>query len=73
MNRSQHTKLTLEKKILPPLLWEFKLTTFQSQVQCSYQQAIPAPMCNYFSYPDDHPLENGEKKKELVLMQRCTL
>ena len=27
-NESQHTKLTLEKKILPPLLPGFELTTF---------------------------------------------
>ena len=42
-NKSQHTKLTLEKKILPPLLPGFELATFQSWVRCSYQQAIPAP------------------------------
>ena len=41
-NTSQHTKLTLEKKILPPLLPGFKLTTFQSRVLRSYQQAIAA-------------------------------
>ena len=33
-NKSQHTKLTLEKKILPPLLPGFELTTFRSQVRC---------------------------------------
>ena len=27
-NKRQHTKLTLEKKILPPLLPEFELATF---------------------------------------------
>ena len=42
-NKSWHTKLTLEKKILPPLLLGFELATFQSQVQHSNQQAIPAP------------------------------
>ena len=31
-NRSQHTKLTLEKKILPPLLPGFELATFRSRV-----------------------------------------
>ena len=31
-NKSQHTKLTLEKKILPPLLPGFEFATFQSQV-----------------------------------------
>ena len=41
LNKSQHTKLTLEKKILPLLLPGFELATFQSWVQRSYQQAIP--------------------------------
>ena len=39
---SQHTKLTLEKKILPPLLPGFELATFRSQVRRSNQQAIAA-------------------------------
>ena len=42
-NKCQHTKLTLEKKILPPLLLGFELTVFRSRVLSSYQQAIPAP------------------------------
>ena len=42
--KSHHTKLTLEKKILPPLLPWFELATFQSRVRRSYQQAIPAPV-----------------------------
>ena len=42
-NKSQHTKLTLEKKILPPLLTGFELGTFRSRVWPSDQQAIPAP------------------------------
>ena len=42
LNKSQHTKLTLEKKILPPLLLGFELTTFRSRVRRSNQQAIPA-------------------------------
>ena len=41
-NKSQHTKLSLEKKIIPLLLPGFELATFQSQVWSSYQQAIPA-------------------------------
>ena len=40
--KSQHTKLTLEKKILQPLLPGFELTTIPSEVQRSYQQAIQA-------------------------------
>ena len=42
--KSQHTKLTLEKKILPPLLPGFELATFRSQVRRCNQRAIPAPM-----------------------------
>ena len=41
-NTSQHTKLTVEKKILPLFELEFELGTFRSQVQWSYQQAILA-------------------------------
>ena len=33
--KSPHTKLTLDKNILPPLLPEFELATMRSQVQCS--------------------------------------
>ena len=32
-NKSQHTKLTLEKKILPPPLPGFELATFRSRVR----------------------------------------
>ena len=41
-NKSQHTKLTLEKKIFPPLLPGFELATFRSRVRRSYQRAIQA-------------------------------
>ena len=49
--KSQHTKLTLEKKILLP---GFELTTFQSRVRRSYQQAILAPQY----YNNDIPALN---------------
>ena len=42
-NKSQYTKLTLEKKILPQLLPGFKLATFRSRVRRSYKQVVPAP------------------------------
>ena len=46
-NKSQHTKLTLEKKILPPLLPGFELATFRSRLRRSNQQAIPVTLqCN---------------------------
>ena len=41
-NTNQHTKLTLEKKILRQLLPEFELATFRSRVRRYYQQAIAA-------------------------------
>ena len=42
-NKSQHRKLTLEKKILPPLQQGFEHVTFQSRVRRSNHWAIPAP------------------------------
>ena len=43
-NNFQHTKLTLVKKILPPLLPGFESATFQSRVRRSNQQAVPADL-----------------------------
>ena len=45
-NKSQHRKLTLEKKILPPLLPGFELETFRSRFWRSNQQALTAPNCS---------------------------
>ena len=42
-NKSQHGKLTLGKKVLPPLLQGLELGTFQSRVRRSNHWAIPAP------------------------------
>ena len=62
-NKSQHTKLTLEKKILPPLLPGFELATFQSWVWHSNQQAIPAPLARlYFLLIDSFLLILGVPK-----------
>ena len=44
LNKNQHTKLTLEKNILPLLLPGFELTTFRPRVWRPYQKAIPAPV-----------------------------
>ena len=41
-NKSQHTKLTLEKKILPPLQQGFEPATFRSRLRRSNHWAIPA-------------------------------
>ena len=47
-NKSQHRKLTLEKKILPPLQQGFEPATFQSRVRYSNHWVIPDPQ-----YPID--------------------
>ena len=44
---SQYTKLTLEKKILPPLLPGFELATFRPRVRRSTQRAILARAHTY--------------------------
>ena len=49
-NKSQHRKLTLERKILPPLLQGFEPATFQSRVRCSNHWAIPAPLFRIILY-----------------------
>ena len=41
-NKSQHRKLTVEQKILPPLLLGLEPVTFWSLVRCSNHWAIPA-------------------------------
>ena len=51
-SKSQHTKLTQKKKILPPLLLEFKLATFWIWVQCSHQQATVTDYGNHHSQVD---------------------
>ena len=48
-NKTQHTKLTPAKKILPLLLLGFELLTFRLQVQGSYQQAVLAKRRLYLS------------------------
>ena len=44
-NKSQHRKLTKEKKILPPLLQGFEPATFQSRVRRSNHWTVPAYTC----------------------------
>ena len=46
----KHTKLTLETKILLPLLSGFELVTFRPRVQRSYRQAIPT-LIRYLFHP----------------------
>ena len=62
-NKSQHTKLTLEKKILPPLLPEFKLATFQLQDWRSYQQAILASSMYIITFSQTNKRAKKESNK----------
>ena len=69
-NKSQYTKLTLEKKILPPpVLPGFEPATFRSRVRRSNQQAIPASIHKYISKRDQHSgdIGMGLKKKKKCL------
>ena len=52
-NKSRHTKLTVEKKILPLILPGFELAIFGSQVQHSNQQALPVQY-TWFSVAVQH-------------------
>ena len=52
LNKNQHTKLTLEKKILLLLLPGFELTAFRSRVRHFYQQATLAPTPEVSTYSE---------------------
>ena len=65
------TKLTLEKKILPPLLPGFELATFRSRARRPNQQAIPAAYdtCHFSLEEDGESMElnePGRQKLELL-------
>ena len=50
-NKSQHRKLTMEKKILPPLAFlpRLKPETFRSRVQNFTTELFPLPACHHRS------------------------
>ena len=53
-NKSKHTQLTLEKKILPSLLPVFELTIFWSWTGCSDEQAsAPSPPPHLSNQPEE--------------------
>ena len=69
-NKSQHRKLTPERKILPPLLQGFEPMTFRSWVQRSNHWAIPAPpSCVFFFLKTQ---TNKRLKKHYLLGQNTT-
>ena len=57
-NKSQHTKLTPEKKILPPILPGFELATFRSRVRRSTSKlSRPPGRCLGISQSPAHPAQ----------------
>ena len=62
-NKSQHTKLTLEKKILPPLVPGFELATFRSRVRRSYQQAI------LMEHTEPQNKSNNDNNNEILIKE----
>ena len=81
-NKSQHRKLTLEKKILPPLQQGFEPATFQSRVRRSIHWAIPAPDMGHQGYKRTMellrprvywPAMYREAKDYISSCERCTM
>ena len=62
LNKSQHTKLILEKRILPLLLPRFELATFGSQVWHSNQQ-VSWLLTSYPGSPHTLPLKHHTPEK----------
>ena len=73
-NKSQHTKLTLEKKILSPLLPGLELATSRSRVRRCTSWTIPAHIKTkqnlankkfaWFSVDNAHHSQKGRQKSE---------
>ena len=62
-NNSQHRKLTLEKKILPPLQQGFEPATFRSRVRRSNHWAIPLPIAAIISSGSFSPNKSSVRSR----------
>ena len=81
-NKIQHRKLTLEKKILPPLLQGFEPVTFRSRVRRSNHWAISVPIhtirCHRNAWsayrPVKMPVQRGQNQQtgELITQYKYT-
>ena len=69
-NMSQHRKLTLEKKLLPPLLPGLEPGTFRSRVRRSNYWAIPAPH-HVFAANTENDDPNCSCLRSLPSARRC--
>ena len=70
LEKSQYTKLTLEKKILPPLLPGFELATLWSRVLRSYQLVIPVPFTRLLTRLTTILLHKVEDQTEPAITRR---
>ena len=66
-SKSQHKRLTQEKKILPPLQQGFEPTTFQSRVRRSNHWAAPAPLRQQHAGPGAQPAELYPRPPESLI------
>ena len=64
LNKSQHTKLTLEKKILPLFMLGFELATFWSRVQRSTNAVSQLPSCGSRNKPTTKSRLNCRSQQE---------
>ena len=67
-NKSQHTKLTLEKKILPPLLPGFELVTRQSRVRRSTNELSRQSVWRYWT--PNIWTENSGRQSTIIYYQK---
>ena len=72
-NKSQHRKLTLEKKVLLPLLQGFEPTTFWSWVQRSNHWGIPAPQVRAYLTKSDILMSHGTVYIQCIVLGWCTV
>ena len=72
-NESQHTKLTLEKKIIPPFLPGFELVTFQSRVRRSTSKLSRRVGRALAHAVVDHGRRGGWRKSHAHVGEYCSL
>ena len=65
-NKNQHTKLSLEKKILPPLLPGFELATYRSRVRLSSNKLSRLPLDLVHSMQSDGNLLSTKWYRGLI-------
>ena len=70
-SKSQHTKLTLEKKILPPLLPGFKLKTFRLQVRCTTNKLAQFFHSGPFKYLFTEKSRDTQCKRQMLAHLLC--